>query len=147
MKKLSALALVLVMATALAVLAFTSNTSTVEPTTNPDTNSISLFTDGTYSENGEWTSPEFTATSSNGNYIRYWHQNHTAEDVKVYLYRTDSGKSVLISSMQVPQNDQNAKVYYAENAGSGTYKIVVEAYVSGGLVSGSAVVSQYKTSP
>ena len=49
--------------------------------------------------------------------------------------------------MTVEANDQNSKVYYNSTAGSGTYKIVVEAYVSGGTVDGDVAAAQYKTRP
>lgn len=148
MIQLCSLALAFIMATSPAIPVFSANTVVIEPTSITDmhhisTSQISLFSDKTYSENGQWDSAQFTATSGNGNYIYYWHQNDTSEPVKVYLYRTDSGKDVLVSSMDV--TDQNSNVYFAQDAGSGTYKIVVEAYVSGGLISGSIAVWQYKT--
>lgn len=108
---------------------------------------ISLFDDTASSRNGGWTSYEFSATVSNGNYIRFWHQNNTGEKVKVYLYRTDKSTTSYVSMMEVEANDQNFKVYYNATAGSGTYKIVVEPYVSGGKVSGDVAAAQYKTNP
>lgn len=151
MKRMTSLALALVMTTALTVPAFAASAPTVDPaTTITETNimpRVSLFTDKAYSENGQWNSSQFTATSSNGNYIRFWHQNDTGEPVKVYLYRIFNGQSLLVSTMEVAKNDQNSQVYYNKNAGSGTYQIVVEPYKSGGLVSGSVAASQYKTRP
>ena len=142
-KKVLSLALALVMAMSLSV------TGPVDPT-DPEGGIMplaSLFEDEAYSTKGTWTSVEFAAASSNGNYIRYWHQNNTNEEVKVYLYRTDKSTTTFVSSMTVEANDQNSKVYYNSTAGSGTYKIVVEAYVSGGTVDGDVAAAQYKTRP
>lgn len=152
MKKLISLTLALVMAMSLAVPAFAADMPTSAPADIIDTDDgimplISLFDDTASSRNGQWTSSEFTATSSNGNYIRFWHRNDTNEKVKVYLYRTDSGRDLVVSTIYVDANDQNSKVYYDRNASSGTYKIVIEAYVSGGRVSGDVAAAQYKTNP
>lgn len=108
---------------------------------------ISLFDDTASSRNGGWTSYEFSATASNGNYIRFWHQNNAGEKVKVYLYRTDKSTTSYVSMMEVEANDQNSKVHYSSTAGSGTYKIVVEPYISGGKVSSDVAAAQYKTNP
>lgn len=154
MKKFCSFAIVIALALtmALAVHAFVASTPPAKQTdiTNTDNESmppIRLFKDVTYSRHGQWTSSKFTATPSNGNYIRFWHENDTGEAVRVYLYRTDSGENVLVSSMEVEENSQDSKVYYDETAGSGTYEIVVEAYVSGGLITGNIAVSQCKTDP
>lgn len=146
-KKVLSLALALVMAMSLSVSAFA--TGPVDPT-DPEGGImplVSLFEDEAYSTKGTWTSVEFAAASSNGNYIRYWHQNNTNQKVKVYLYRTDKSTTTFVSSMTVEANDQNSKVYYNSTAGSGNYKIVVEAYVSGGTVDGGVAAAQYKTRP
>lgn len=152
MKKFCSFAIViaLAMTMALAVHAFVASTPPAKQTDITDTDNeimpqISLFKDMAYSRHGQWTSSKFTATSSNGNYIRYWHKNDTGEAVKVYLYRTDSGEEVLVSSMKIGDNSQDSKVYYDKTAGSGTYEIIVEAYVSGGLITGNVAVSQCKT--
>lgn len=144
--------LALIMTMAFAVPAFATD---IPPTghpeiTDPDdgiTPWISLFDDTAVSRNGGWTSCEFSATASDGNYIRFWHQNNTGEMVKVYLYRTDKSITSYVSMMYVEANDQNSKVYYSSTAGSGTYKIVVEPYVSGSKVSGDVAAAQYKTNP
>lgn len=44
-------------------------------------------------------------------------------------------------------NDVNSEVYYSPTAGFGTYKVVIEAYVSGGEISGDVVVNQCKNAP
>lgn len=41
----------------------------------------------------------------------------------------------------------NSEVYYSPTAGFGTYKVVIEAYVSGGEISGDVVVNQCKNAP
>ena len=149
MKKLLSLTLALMMTAALAIPAFTTGTPPAAPSETTGTSSgISIFTDTAISTNGTWTSPEYSATSSNGNYIRYWHQNDTNEKVKVYLYRTDTKYNTnYVSMMTVNANDQSSKVFYTRTAGSGTYKITIEAYESGGDVNGDAALAQYTSHP
>ena len=149
MKKLLSIALALVMAMSVSVSAFA--TAPVDPADSEEViimPRVTLFNDTAYARrNGVWTSVEFSAAPSNGNYIRYWHKNDTGEDVRVYLYRTDGRTTTRVSSMTVKANDQNRAVYYNSTAGSGTYKIVIEAYVSGGMINGDVSAAQYKTRP
>lgn len=152
MKKLLSLTLALVMAMALAVPAFAADTPPSAPTDVIDTDDgimplIRLFDDTASSRNGQWTSSEFTATPTSGNYIRIWHQNDTNEKVKVYLYRTESGRDKVALLIYVDANDQASGIYHSSDASSGTYKIVIEAYVSGGSVSGDVAAAQYRTDP
>ena len=135
MKKLLSLTLALMMTAALAIPAFATGTPPAAPSETTGTSSgISIFTD--------------TAISTNGNYIRYWHQNDTNEKVKVYLYRTDTKYNTnYVSMMTVNANDQSSKVFYTRTAGSGTYKITIEAYESGGDVNGDAALAQYTSHP
>ena len=49
--------------------------------------------------------------------------------------------------MTVNANDQSSKVFYTRTAGSGTYKITIEAYESGGDVNGDAALAQYTSHP
>ena len=68
--------------------------------------------------------------------------------VKVYLYRTDTKYNTnYVSMMTVNANDQSSKVFYTRTAGSGTYKITIEAYESGGDVNGDAALAQYTSHP
>lgn len=152
MKKFISMALAIIMATSFSGSAFAADISSVD---TPEIISgdydimplVSLFSDTASSRNGGWTSTEFAAASSNGNYIRFWHKNETNQKVKVYLYRTDRSSTTYVSMMYVEANDQNHKVYYSSTAGSGTYKIVIEPYVSGGTISGDVAAAQYKTNP
>lgn len=52
-----------------------------------------------------------------------------------------------MTMMCVDANDVNSEVYYSPTAGFGTYKVVIEAYVSGGEISGDVVVNQCKNAP
>ena len=150
MKKFLSMTLALIMTMALASPAFASDTI---PPVDPEPEEgwimprIAIFTNTASSDNGRWDSSEFSATASNGNYIRFWHDNTTDEDVKVYLYKTDSGTDVRVKSMTVPANSSLSEVYYSSKAGSGTYKIVIEATVSGGDINGAVNVAQYVTRP
>ena len=91
MKKLLSLFLAFVMTMALAVPAFAADTPSVDLGTETEEHwimpRISIYSNIAISENGRWDSTEFTATASNGNYIRFWHENTTDEDVIVHLYR------------------------------------------------------------
>lgn len=153
MKKFLSLTLALMMTMALAISAFAAGTPSDSPPeiTAPNSGIMSLpsiFTDTAYSTNGKWTSSEYSATSSNGNYIRYWHKNDTNEKVKVYLYRTDTEHNTnYVSMMTVNANGQGSKVFYTRTAGSGTYKITIEAYESGGGVNGDVALAQYTSHP
>lgn len=154
MKKFLSLILALIMTMALAAPSFATDTSLVTPPEITDPNNgimplINIFTDTAYSTNGKWSSSEYSATSSNGDYIRYWHKNNTNEKVKVYLYRTDTKYNTnYVSMMTVNANDQGSKVYYSpRSSSSGTYKITIEAYESGGEVNGDVSLAQYSTHP
>lgn len=108
---------------------------------------VNLFDDTASSRRGGWSSVEFTPTSSNGNYICFQHKNKTDQNVRVYLYRTDESSRNYVTMMCVDANDVNSEVYYSPTAGFGTYKVVIEAYVSGGEISGDVVVNQCKKAP
>lgn len=153
MKKFLSLILALMMTMALAIPAFAAGTPSDSPPEITAPNSgimprTGIFSDTAISTNSTWTSPEHSVTSSNGNYIRYWHQNDTNEKVKVYLYRTDTEYHTnYVSMMTVNANDQGSKVFYTRTAGSGTYKITIEAYESGGGVNGDVALAQYTSHP
>ena len=108
---------------------------------------VNLFDDTASSRRGGWSSVEFTPTSSNGNYICFQHKNKTDQNVRVYLYRTDESSRNYVTMMCVDANDVNSEVYYSPTAGFGTYHVVIEAYVSGGEISGDVVVNQCKNAP
>lgn len=150
MKKLLSLILALAMTFSLAAPAFATE---VPPSDCSDDDYgimplISLFDDYASSRNGTWTSSEFTATPSNGDFIRFWHENTTSESVKVYLYRLDTiFPTFPVKIMEVPANSNKSMVFNGQNAGSGTYQIKIEAYVSGGSVAGDVSVAQYITNP
>ena len=61
--------------------------------------------------------------------------------------RTDESSRNYVTMMCVDANDVNSEVYYSPTAGFGTYKVVIEAYVSGGEISGDVVVNQCKNAP
>ncbi len=152
MKLFLSLALAVALTMSLSASTFAFETPPVDPPEVTDSQDCimpraSLFEDSIYSTNGTWTSPEFAAASSNGNYIRYWFQNNTNEDVRVYFYRTDKSTSEYASMMIVSANDQNYAIYHNSTAGSGTYKIVVEAYTSGNIISGDVAAAQYISRP
>lgn len=73
----------------------------------------------------------------------------SSEEGKVFdlEYRTDESSRNYVTMMCVDANDVNSEVYYSPTAGFGTYKVVIEAYVSGGEISGDVVVNQCKNAP
>lgn len=107
----------------------------------------SLFPQTPIAGAGTYKTYDFTASSSNGNYIRFWFENTTSEAVDVYLYRTDSGKDKLVKSMSVDGDSHNQEVYYNSTASSGTYYIKIDASESGGTISGNLSVAQYTKRP
>jgi hypothetical protein len=150
MKKILSLALALALTLTLAApvcAADPSFSGTPSDDQSESTSGNRLYYNLFSSSDSTWTSCDFTASLSNGNYIRFWHQNNTGEDVRVYLYRTDSGGERLVSSMTVSAHHQGSKVYYSGTAGSGTYRLVAEAHVSGGSISGSIAAAQCKVNP
>ena len=151
MKKFLSLTLALIMTLALAVPAFAENTPPLPPDASDEDYGImplaALFPQTPISGAGTYETYDFTASSSNGNYIRFWFQNTTSEEVDVYLYRTDSGKNVLVKSMTVEGDSQNQEVYYNSTASSGTYYIKIDAVASGGTISGTLSVAQYTKRP
>lgn len=154
MKKLLSLILALAMTFSLAAPAFATE---VPPSDCSDDDYgimplTSLFDDYASSRNGTWTSSEFTATPSNGNYIRFWHDNTTDEAVRVYLYLADAKIGSVqidfpVKMLEVPAHSNKSTVYNAPSAGSGRYFVKIEAYVSGGSVAGDVSVAQYTTNP
>lgn len=151
MKKFLSLTLALIMTLALAVPAFASTTPPDPPSASDEDDGImplaALFPQTPVADAGSYRSTDFTASSSNGNYIRFWFENTTSEKVTVSLYRTDSGRDVLVKSMPVDGNSQDQRTYYSSTANSGTYYIYIEAVSSGGTISGNLSVAQYKTNP
>lgn len=150
MKKLLSLVLALAMTFALALPTFAAE---IPPADVPDGDYgimplLTLFNDYASSRNGTWTSVEFTATPSNGDFIRFWHENTTDESVKVYLYRLDTMFPTFpVKILEVPANSNKSMVFNGLNAGSGTYQIKIEAYVSGGSIAGDVSAAQYTTNP
>ena len=62
----------------------------------------------------------------------------------MYLFWVDSlGVDRIARSMEVPANSQKSAVYSSSRADSYTYRVVVEAFVSGGDITGSLNVAQY----
>jgi len=144
--------LALTMLAAAAVPSFAAGTPPVDPpeVTDPDYGIMplsDLYSSTCKDTSGQWNSSEFAAIPAYGSYIRYWHQNDTNEKVKVYLYRTDISTTKYVSMMYVEPHSQNSSVYFSLTSNSGTYKIVVEAFASGGDVNGSVAAAQYKTHP
>ena len=172
MKKFLSLTLALIMTLALAVPAFAVTDPTIPSDTSDEDlgwlisvfdyakkhlcnwklhNGImplaSLFPQTPIAGAGTYKTYDFTASSSNGNYIRFWFENTTSEAVDVYLYRTDSGKDKLVKSMSVDGDSHNQEVYYNSTASSGTYYIKIDASESGGTISGNLSVAQYTKRP
>ncbi len=108
--------------------------------------SFPLFTDVARSKNS-WVSPEFTAAPSNGQYIRYHHENKTEETIRMYLHRTDSGKDIIVSKIDVESYADIYATYGETDSGSGTYYIKIEAFPSGGQINGNVSVEQYQHNP
>lgn len=153
MKKFLSLTLALMMSLALAAPAFAASTPVPPSDAEKEDYGIMPLMD-IYSESmvvstsGRWDSPKFAATPGNGTYIRFWFNNTTAEAVRVYLYWVDSlGQEWHLETMEVPANSQKSMVYNNSRADSWSYKVVVEAYVSGGDIAGSLNVAQYATNP
>ncbi len=151
MKKFLSLTLALIMTLALAVPAFAVTDPTIPSDTSDEDYGImplaSLFPQTPIAGAGTYKTYDFTASSSNGNYIRFWFENTTSEAVDVYLYRTDSGKDKLVKSMSVDGDSHNQEVYYNSTASSGTYYIKIDASESGGTISGNLSVAQYTKRP
>lgn len=99
-----------------------------------------VYSEYAYAECGTWSSPDFAAASTNGRYLRIWHNNTTDEAVRVYL--CNGNDKFYKPVMEVAANSQNSQVYYAS---AGTYHIEIEAFESGGIVDGSVSAAQYKT--
>lgn len=140
-----------IMTLALAVPAFAVTDPTIPSDTSDEDYGImplaSLFPQTPIAGAGTYKTYDFTASSSNGNYIRFWFENTTSEAVDVYLYRTDSGKDKLVKSMSVDGDSHNQEVYYNSTASSGTYYIKIDASESGGTISGNLSVAQYTKRP
>ena len=149
MKKFLPLILALIMSLALAAPAFAESTPVPPSDAEEEDYGIMPLMD-IYSESmvastsGRWESPKFSATPGNGGNIRFWFSNTTGEAVKVYLFWVDSlGVDRIARSMEVPANSQKSAVYSSSRADSYTYRVVVEAFVSGGDITGSLNVAQY----
>ena len=149
MKKFLPLILALVMSLALAAPAFAESTPVPPSDAEEEDYGIMPLMD-IYSESmvastsGRWESPKFSATPGNGGNIRFWFSNTTGEAVKVYLFWVDSlGVDRIARSMEVPANSQKSAVYSSSRADSYTYRVVVEAFLSGGDITGSLNVAQY----
>lgn len=152
MKKLACMGMALAMSVSiLGGSALAVAPTTLEIGTGESTGMImpraALFPNGPISGNNSAQTTKFTATSSNGNYIRFWYQNNASASARVYLIRTDSGKEVIVGTIEVSGNGgQKADVYYNSTASSGTYYILIEAS-DGGSISGNVSAAQYQVNP
>ena len=166
MGKAVSLAVAVIMSMMFAVPSFVNNISPVKPvdpdeavtptepvapadTTGTDENTpilpVDLYENTIFSTNGRFETNKFTVIPEYGNYIRYWFDNYTDHNINAYLYRVDSGKNEIISTMTIEANSSQAQVYYSPDAGSGTYKIVIETFYS--TISGDVLVTQSLTYP
>ncbi len=102
-----------------------------------DTSSAVLFPGQTIEGLNSWRSDAFTATAGNGDRIRAYYENQTDERVIVYLYRTDSGRDVMVAQLSAEGNAQGERVYCAADADRGTYHLRIAAIASGGAIRGS----------
>lgn len=107
-----------------------------------------LFGSRAVVDDSAWNSREFSASRSNGSYIRYWFSNDTSGYCTVSLYRTElASGTMVVSWMTVDGNDNDWKYYYSSNASTGTYYIQVEATEMGGSIEGYASAAQYTQIP
>ena len=96
-----------------------------------------LFPDQEIDGLNSWRSEPFTATAGRGDTIRAYYENETDERVIVYLYRTDSGRDVLVEQMSVEGRTQDGMSHQAADADRGTYYLKISAIASGGPIRGS----------
>lgn len=101
-----------------------------------------LYPARSVSETAEWRSNPFGAEKGRGDSIRFCYENRTDERVIVYLHRTDSGRDVLVGQMSVEGNAQEARVYDAGDADTGTYYLKISAIASGGPIRGDISAAQ-----
>ena len=150
MKKLLSLVLALAMTFAIAAPALAAEFPPVDTADN-DFGIMplsSLYSNTVSDTSGRWKSYDFTATPSNGNYIRIWFENTTDERVTVILYRYNTLLGRLpVCIMNVSGNSGQSKVYHTSDAGSATYYLSIEASESGGLIQGTIAAAQYATNP
>ena len=97
--------------------------------------------------NNSWRSTEFTASPSNGNYIRFAYTNYASESATVSLVRTDLSTEFTVRSMLVKGGGYDHETCYGNTLSQGTYYLYIEATESGGTVSGNVAAAQYRTNP
>ena len=95
-----------------------------------------LFPDQEIEGLNGWRSEPFTATAGRGDTIRAYYENETDERVIVYLYRTDSGRDVLVEQLSVEGRTQDGMRHQAADADRGTYYLKISAIASGGPIRG-----------
>lgn len=98
------------------------------------------------SGNNSWRSTEFTASPSNGNYIRFAYTNYASESATVSLVRTDLSSEFTVRSMSVEGGGYDHRVCYGNTLSQGTYYLYIEAS-DGGTISGNIAAAQYRTNP
>ena len=143
MKRFMSIALAVVMAFALQATAFAAAPANMDGPGGIILPRAAIYPSGPISGTGSVRTTSFTATPSNGNYIRVWYENNATSKVMVYLYRTDSGKLTVAARFSVEGNGgQGHDVYYTSTAGSGTYYVQIEAVGDGGAINGNLSVTQ-----
>ena len=101
--------------------------------------------DAISSGNGSWRSPDLAVSTSQSESIQYWFRNDTKEACRVYLMQQNPDGTVnTVSWMEVEANGEDQAVYCAGEK-TGKYYLMVEAYVSGGDISGEARVKLVST--
>lgn len=144
MKRLLSVALAVVMVFALQSTAFAAAHGTMDGTNGISMPRAVIYPSGPIAGSGSVRTTTFTATPSNGNYIRIWYENNAASEVMVYLYCTDAGKLTAAARFRVAGNGgQGNDLYHTSSAGSGTYYVQIEAVGDGGTISGNLSVAQY----
>ena len=96
---------------------------------------------------GDYRTVDFDAVPSGGKHIRFSFTDLSGKPVWVYLLRVDDNDEPggeIVSSFALEGGQQGWADYYADDADSGTYYVLIVSRVSGrDVVEGGTYVSQY----
>ena len=121
MKRFMSIVLAVVMAFAFQATAFAAAPANMDGPGGIILPRAALYPRSPIAGTGSVRTTAFTATPSNGNYIRVWYENNATSEVMVYLYRTDSGKLTVAARFRVGGNGgQGHDNYNTSTAGRGT---------------------------
>ena len=141
MQRFLACAMVVSLFAGIALTAHASGGSVIEPRAN-------LYQSRVVSDDSTWDSREFSASSRNGSYIRFWFDNYTEGYCTVSLYRTDlSSGEMVVARMTVEGNQNEWDYYYSSTAQNGSYYIKIESTEQGGPIEGYVSAAQYVQIP